>query len=266
MLSEKFSANQNNVKEDQEILHADLERYFTTQTQTEFTSMAGHEMKTSIQAILTYSELLQNKHDKSSDVYIKAILRNAQRLKMLSDNLTDFTKIDSHMMKLKKEQFDISALVATLVKDFESINKYNESKIKIMTQLPEHVFVNADAQKLTQVILNLLDNAVKFTSDGEISIKLEQDENFVQVTMTDTGSGIDNKIKLDLFNKFATSSYSGTGLGLYICKNIIEAHGGKIGAKNNEDKKGATFSFVIPVNDVHSNQNYTKFLNSTIKV
>ena len=166
MLSEKCSANQNNVK-DQEIQHADLERYFATQTQTEFASMAGHEMKTSIQAILTYSELLQNKHDKSSDDYIKAILRNAQRLKILSDNLTDLTKIDSHIMKIQKNRFDMGTLVATLVKDFENMTRYNESKIKIITQLPEHVFVNADAQKLTQVILNLLDNAVKVTVDGK---------------------------------------------------------------------------------------------------
>lgn len=266
MQVEKHNTNHNIVQENQDIQREELEKYFTAQTQTEFTSMAGHEMRTSIQAILTYSELLQNKHDKSREEYIKAILRNAQRLKMLSENLTDFSKIDSHKMKLKKEQFDIGALVATIVKDFENMNKYNESKIKITIQSPKQVFVNADAQKLTQVILNLLDNAVKFTPDGKISIKLEQDENFVQVTMTDTGSGIDNKIKQELFNKFTTSSCSGTGLGLYICKNIIEAHGGKIWAKNNEDENGATFSFVIPENHIHSNRNYTKFLNSTIKV
>ncbi|HZS73140.1 MAG TPA: HAMP domain-containing sensor histidine kinase [Candidatus Nitrosotalea sp.] len=266
MFAEKFSANQDSVKEDKEIQHADLEKYFTTQTQTEFVNMAGHEMKTSIQAILTYSELLQNKRDKSSDDYIKAILRNAQRLKILSDNLTDLAKIDSCTMKIQKKRFDICTLVATLIKDFENMTRHNESKIKIITQLPEHVFVNADPQKLTQVILNLLDNAVKFTTDGKISIKLEQDKNFIQVTITDTGSGIDNKIKPDLFNKFATSSYSGTGLGLYICKNIIEAHGGKIWAKNNEGQKGATFGFVIPASHVHPDPNHTKFLNSSIKV
>ena len=265
MQVEKYNTN-HNIGQNQDIQREELEKYFTVQTQTEFTSIAGHEMKTSIQAILTYSELLQNKHDKSREEYIKAILRNAQRLKLLSDNLTDFAKIDSHVMKLKKEQFDIAALVATLVKDFESMNKYNESKIKITVQSPKQVFVNADAQKITQIILNLLDNAVKFTSYGKISIKLEQDENYVQVTMTDTGSGIDDKIKLDLFNKFTTSSCSGTGLGLYICKNIIEAHGGRIWAKNNKCKNGATFSFIIPSHQTHYNLYSTKFLNSRIKV
>jgi signal transduction histidine kinase len=263
---EKYNVNHNSVQKNQDVQREELEKYFTTQTQTEFASIAGHEMKTSIQAILTYSELLQNKYDKSREEYVKAILRNAQRLKMLSDNLTDFTKIDSHTMKLKKEQFDIGALVVTLVKDFESMNKHNESKIKITVQSPKQVLVNADAQKLTQVILNLLDNAVKFTSDGEISIKLEQDENSVRVTMTDTGSGIDNKIKLNLFNKFTTSSYSGTGLGLYICKNIIESHNGRIWAKNNESKNGATFSFIIPSCITHLNLDSTKLLNSRIKV
>lgn len=266
MLVEKCNDTYHNTKQE-DVHHADLEKYFTSQTQKEFVNMVGHEMKTSIQAILTYSELLQNKHDESREDYIKAILRNAQRLKMLSDNLTDLTKIDANIMKLRKERFDLGALIVSLVEDFTNMSKCCKSKNKISVKSPEHVFVNADAQRLAQVILNLLDNAVKFTKDGNISIRLQvHEENFIRVTITDTGPGIDSKVRPDLFNKFATSSHRGTGLGLYICRNIIEAHGGRIWAENNQDKNGATFSFTIPANHGNSNLNYTKFLNSAVKV
>ena len=266
MLVEKCNDAYHKTKHE-EVQRADLEKYFTSQTQKEFVNMVGHEMKTSIQAILTYSELLQNKRDTSREDYIKAILRNAQRLKMLSDNLTDLTKIDANIMKLKKERFDLVALISSLVEDFTNMNKFGKSKNKILVNSSEHIFVNADAQRLTQVILNLLDNAVKFTKDGDISIRLQNhDKEAILVTITDTGYGIDSKVKPDLFNKFTTSSHSGTGLGLYICKNIVEAHGGRIWAENNSDKSGSTFSFTIPANYTHSDLNYTKFLNSTTEV
>jgi len=263
LLVEKY--NNTHHKTNQETSHDELERYFSSQYQTEFVSMVGHEMKTSIQAILTYAELLQNKSDRNREDYVKAILRNASRLKMLSNNLTDFTKMDADTLRLKKDRFDLGTLILSLVEDFRNMSRYQESKIKITVQSQKHVFVNADSERLAQVVLNLLDNATKFTKNGDISIKVDKrhDANYTLVTMTDTGPGIDNNVKPNLFSKFTTSSHSGTGLGLYICKNIIEAHGGTIWAENN-DKGGATFSFKIPIND--SNTNYTKFLNSRIEV
>jgi len=229
--------------------------------------MAGHEMKTSIQAILTYAELLQDKHDRHREDYAKAILRNASRLRMLSNNLTDFTKIDLDMLRLKKERFDLGTLISSLVEDFRNMNRHHEAKIKIAVHYQKQVYVNADSERLAQVILNLLDNATKFTKNGDISIKLEsQEDNYLLVAITDTGPGIDDSVKPNLFTKFATSSHSGTGLGLYICKSIVEAHGGRIWAENNGDKNGATFSFKIPINMDNSNTNYTKFLNSRIEV
>ena len=229
--------------------------------------MAGHEMKTSIQAILTYAELLQDKHDRHREDYTKAILRNASRLRMLSNNLTDFTKIDLDMLRLKKERFDLGTLISSLVEDFRNMNRHHEAKIKIAVHYQKQVYVNADSERLAQVILNLLDNATKFTKNGDISIKLEsQEDNYLLVAITDTGPGIDDSVKPNLFTKFATSSHSGTGLGLYICKSIVEAHGGRIWAENNGDKNGATFSFKIPINMDNSNTNYTKFLNSRIEV
>lgn len=264
MLIEKNNEVHHRIKKKSiETTHEDLERFFTAHNQAEFVSMAGHEMKTSIQAILTYSELLQNRHDDNREEYVKAILRNAVRLKMLSNNLADLTKIDANILKIKKERFDICALISSLVEDFRNMNRHHESRINISVQSPEHIFINADVERISQVILNLLDNATKFTKKGRISIKLEerQIKNHILVTVTDTGSGIDNAIKTNLFNKFTTSS--GTGLGLYICKNIIESHGGSIWAENNSDKNGATFSFKIPViQDSEFQVNSIKFLNS----
>ena len=219
---------------------------------TEFTNIASHEMKTSIQAILTYSELLQNKHDEFRESYVKAILRNALRLKMLSNNLGDLTRIDEKILKLKKERLDLNQFVSSMAKDFENMNRYHDHKqeIKVLVISPKHVFVEADKERLEQVIFNLLDNAMKFTDKGTILIKLEysSDENWTEITVTDTGLGIDDKIMPNLFNKFVTSSYHGTGLGLYICKNIIEAHDGKIWAKNNVNKNGASITCRIPTN------------------
>jgi signal transduction histidine kinase len=106
--------------------------------------------------------------------------------------------------------------------------------------------------RLTQVISNLLSNAIKFTHEGTIVVTTRKDNtynsNLVIVSVKDTGKGIDPEILPRLFTKFATNSEKGTGLGLFICKSIVEAHGGKIWAENNKDSKGATFSFSLPIN------------------
>jgi signal transduction histidine kinase len=134
-------------------------------------------------------------------------------------------------------------------------NNHNNSKIKLSYQ-PLDIFISADRTRLTQVILNLLNNAIKFTQEGVISIKAEVkngNNNIVVVSIKDTGTGIDAEIFPRLFTKFATKSVgrrgggTGTGLGLFICKNIIEAHGGKIWAENNLDGRGATFVFSLPI-------------------
>ncbi|HJW20123.1 MAG TPA: HAMP domain-containing sensor histidine kinase [Candidatus Nitrosotalea sp.] len=250
-----------------DIDNSKLEKYFTPQNhaQTEFANIASHEMKTSIQAILTYSELLQNKHDEFRENYVKAILRNALRLKVLSNNLCNLTRIDGKILKLKKERLDLNLLVSSIANDFENMNRYHDYKqeIKVLVISSKHIFVEADKERLEQVIFNLLDNAIKFTNKGTIQIKLENisDENWTEITITDTGPGIDDTIMPNLFNKFVTSSYHGTGLGLYICKNIIEAHNGKIWAKNNTNKKGASITCRIPTNQELTNRDYTKFLN-----
>lgn len=128
----------------------------------------------------------------------------------------------------------------------------NISPIKLEYR-PQNIFVQADKGRIIQVISNLLSNAVKFTQKGTISISLERkkDDNYsnndyVVISVKDTGQGIDPEILPKLFTKFATKSQTGTGLGLFISKSIVESHGGKIWAENNQDTKGATFSFSLP--------------------
>jgi signal transduction histidine kinase len=129
--------------------------------------------------------------------------------------------------------------------------------IKLVYQ-PRDIFIKADKARIAQVVSNILSNAVKFTESkinggegerGIININTEKvdDDGQTLVSIKDTGIGIEPGIMPRLFAKFASKSYQGTGLGLYICKSIVEAHGGKIWAENNIDGKGATFSFSLPI-------------------
>jgi signal transduction histidine kinase len=129
----------------------------------------------------------------------------------------------------------------------------NNGAINLVYHQPQDVFIFADKGRISQVVSNLLDNAVKFTKDGGIItvvVENRDDNNHQQIVISvkDQGTGIDSQIFPRLFTKFATKSQTrGTGLGLFICKGIVEAHGGKIWAENNADGKGATFSFSLPL-------------------
>ena len=106
-----------------------------------------------------------------------------------------------------------------------------------------------DKSRLEQVLSNLLSNSIKFTKEGTISLNVEKKDNQVLVTVNDTGPGIDPEMLPRLFSKFASKAERGAGLGLFICKNIIEAHGGRIWGENNADGKGTTFTFSLPTSE-----------------
>jgi two-component system sensor histidine kinase VicK len=163
---------------------------------------------------------------------------------------------------LKKERLKLNEIIENVVTDSQNhILKEQNHKMKLeFISNKEDVFVQADRQRIVQVISNLLDNAIKFI-DGEqeggvIQIRTEKkkyvdggrsDYTHVMVSVRDSGKGIDPEIMTKLFTKFTTTSMHGTGLGLYISKNIVEAHDGKIWAENNGDGKGATFYFSLPL-------------------
>jgi two-component system sensor histidine kinase VicK len=233
-------------------------------TQKEFINIAAHELRTPAQAILGYAELAmmkvnnENAFDSKKRVsFMAAVYRNASRLQRLTSDILDVTRIESGSLRLNLEKFDLNQVISDLVDDYRNeIERSGCDDVKLIHEgQNETVQVVGDKNRLTQVMSNLVGNAVKFTTQGSITIKAEiekEQNNKVRVSVKDTGSGIDPEIMPRLFTKFVAKSNAGTGLGLFISKSIIEAHGGKIWALNNPSLYGngsgiggATFTFNI---------------------
>lgn len=218
--------------------------------QKEFINIAAHELRTPTQSIMGYSELLATDPENSTR-YINPIIRNANRLQRLSEDILDVTRIESQSLKLNREEFNLDDVISSIVGDYRTLLLDDEDKIHLDIQYePKSIIVNADKVRMSQVISNLLSNAIKFTTKGKgtIYVTAEKKNSEVMVSVKDTGQGIDPEILPRLFTKFVTkSSSSGTGLGLFISKSIVETHGGKIWAENSTDGRGVTFSFTLPV-------------------
>ena len=225
--------------------------------QREFINIASHEIKTPTQALLGYSEILQ-RHPEKREQISEAIYRNANRLQRLTNDILDVTRIESQTLKLRKEQFNLRDLIFTIVEDLKNDIQKKGSNIRLLYEPYNNLLVEADKGRITQVISNLLNNAIKFTNENsrtifiDVSTKQQIYNNSIDkkviVSIRYNGAGIDRDILPRLFTKFASKSeIGGTGLGLFISKSIVEAHGGEIWAENNLDGKGATFYFSIPV-------------------
>jgi two-component system, OmpR family, sensor histidine kinase VicK len=224
--------------------------------QRDFINVAAHELRTPIQVILGMAEMIEsalagNKRGSVNAEDVQMIARNARRLERLMEDILDIARIEGGSLQLTKRQFNLKDIILPLADDFRkhihSLPSEDKKVQIIVSQAEKDTILYADKERITQVISNLLTNAVKFTDSGTISIKAERiEEEHVSISVRDTGSGIDPAIMPKLFTKFATKSDKGTGLGLYISKAIVEAHGGKIWAENNKDGKGATFTFILP--------------------
>ncbi|MDP8906749.1 MAG: ATP-binding protein [Thermoproteota archaeon] len=251
--------------------------------QKEFINVAAHELRTPIQPIIGLSDMLVSSNDKGSDnqKMAEVIYRNAKKLQRLAEDILDVSKIESNTLNLKVEKFNICDLVSSTISDFENggIRGVGEllPSVKIIYKAKgqpinyDPVIVEADKTRISQVLSNLLSNANKSSIGGaEESIKFiridlkrlgedgdglryqktnhrHEKQRFVIVSVRDQGSGISTELRKKLFEKFATGSYGGTGLGLFISKNIIESHGGKLWFEDNEDGKGVTFYFTLPI-------------------
>ena len=278
--------------------------------QKEFINIAAHELRTPIVPILNLSELLysntngQQRHiqEEHQKEMLGIILRNANRLHQLTEDILDVTRIESRSLQIRRERFDLNDVILNVIKDYrKQIATGKNGNVKLMYEPANSsasnnndgnrnssssisLIVEADRQRLTQVISNLLDNAIKFTEEGTVTVSTsirkrkndadkdgevqeeqrgEEEERGerggteVIIAVKDTGTGIDAELMPRLFTKFAAKSYQGTGLGLFISKSIIEAHGGKMWADNNNDDdpdekhNGATFYFTLPVISVN---------------
>ncbi|MGA9845900.1 MAG: ATP-binding protein [Nitrososphaeraceae archaeon] len=266
----------------------------------DFINVAAHELRTPIVPILGLSEILRSRILKDNTPSVKKldddvkssakrylemldiVIRNANRLSRLTEDILDVTKIESHTLRLKKEWFDLKDVILNIVQEFRAqTNNTNPANIgrKILYESlkgngkKRSTFIEADKYRITQVLSNLINNAIKFTHEGGVvNVKLDavdyqakfrertsqeideenegDDDGCFVITVKDNGPGIDPDIFSKLFIKFVSKSYRGTGLGLYISKSIIEAHGGKIWAENNVDGlRGAAFSFTIPISN-----------------
>ena len=273
--------------------------------QKEFINVAAHELRTPIVPILNLSELLYSNangqqqrqiQEEEQKEMLKIILRNANRLHQLTEDILDATRIESHSLQIRRERFNLNDVILNIIEDYrKQIANGKNGDVKFMYELANSsassnssanrnnrnnsssitLVVEADRQRLIQVISNLLDNAIKFTEEGAVAIstdirKRKEDvdkegevKEEVIITVKDTGTGIDPELMPRLFTKFAAKSYQGTGLGLFISKSIVEAHGGKMWAQNNtsidddhdSDSKtkcnGATFYFTLPVTNMN---------------
>lgn len=252
-----------NLRERNELIRNQYEKIKESEKmKDEFINIAAHELRSPIQPILTLSIFLSHKNGALENYkeHIKIIIKNAKRLQNLVENVLDASRIEGRSLKLNKEQFDLVELISSVIKDYVYQEGKDDEKIKFSYKfsvddikeknhkVQDVVLVEADKNKITQVLSNLLCNAVKFTKEGNIYIIVKKNYDEIIVSIEDYGKGIDREILSKIFDKFITNSTSGTGLGLYICKNIIEAHGGKIWAENNKNGIGAKFTFSLPCN------------------
>jgi signal transduction histidine kinase len=246
----------------------------------QFINIAAHELRTPIQPILGLTEVIRSRSaasatHKQDEEFLEIIIRNAKRLRGLSEKILDISKIENRILRLDKERFDINERLRDMINDIKS----KEDEIEIIFAKPkvDPVIVDADRIRIDEVISNLLTNAVESTKNSVSSgtsvydqhgnaitvfttIKSNQGYNNkdninsknggeVIISIRDRGTGIDPEIQDKLFTIFVTKSEKGSGLGLFISKGIVEAHGGKIWAENNADGKGATFSFSLPISE-----------------
>jgi signal transduction histidine kinase len=223
--------------------------------QREFINVAAHELRTPIQPILGLTEILRSQiTDSKQQELLGVTIRNAKRLNKLSSEILDVTKLESHTFELKKEVCNLKDIILNAMDDIILSNEFGSKKLKLSYE-PHDILLKVDKSRIAEVLSNLLSNAIKFTPEGTITISVKQqqwndniDKNnkMVIINVRDTGQGIDQDMRPRLFTKFASKSFQGTGLGLFISKGIIEAHHGRIWGKNNDTGIGSTFSFSLP--------------------
>jgi signal transduction histidine kinase len=215
--------------------------------QKEFINITAHELRTPVQSLLVLTEVLHSRvKDIEEHKLLDSTIKSAKRLQRLSNDILDVTRIESQSLELNKERFNLNDVILGVMTDMKS--QIVNNKVELSSyKSTQDIFVDADKERIIQVISNLLNNAIKFTEEGNIFVSAEiKDNGYVFVTIKDTGQGIHTDIVPRLFSKFASKSFQGTGLGLFISKSIVEVHGGKIWAENNSDGKGATFTFSLP--------------------
>jgi len=232
----------------------------------EFINIAAHELRNPIQPIMGLSTImLREIEDKRNKEYLESILNNSKRLNAFIENMLDVAKIQNNILKINKNIVNLNILLSQIIKEYTPQIILQEKTIYFnFKSKKEDIIIKADPDRLKQVISNLLENSLNFTNSGDsITVIVEReneskearkgernqrDGQTIIISVIDSGEGISPEIFNNLFSKFNTkNSVKGSGLGLYISKKIIEAHGGIIWAENPPSKKGAIFKFTLPI-------------------
>jgi signal transduction histidine kinase len=289
--TELDKANNSLTESNKQLALANKQLKVHDKMQKDFINIAAHELRTPIQPILGLTQIIRDKISikKEEREQIQeskeqeqtelcqlqdVVIKSAKRLQKLSDDILDVSRIESHVLTLQKEKFDLNVLVSNITQDCKNQLERERGSLKAnedddgiipgdfnLTPVYEGprkesgpIFVEADKQRISQVIWNLLGNAIKFSKGGTLTITVKKDKvrnnashEEAVISVKDTGKGIDSEILPRLFERFVSKSFQGTGLGLFISKSIVEAHGGKIWATNNSGGRGATFSFTLPI-------------------
>ena len=225
----------------------------STQNSARFLATTLHEIRTPIQTIIGSAELLNTtKLDREQKEYIHQIQFSAEVLLSLANDILDYSKISDKNFKLENTPFNIVNLVekTTDIVSIEAFNKGLEIVTDVDTAISESIM--GDQVRVQQVLLNMIKNAVKFTSKGYIYITVKLDGDFLLFKVIDSGIGISKEAKGNLFEAYyqadtsTTRKYGGTGLGLSICKSLVTAMKGKLGVTDNPETCGSVFYFTIP--------------------
>ena len=258
--------NQSEMYEQLQLAYDNLKQHEIRQQ--EFIDIVAHEFRGPLTPIIGLAEYIRDESVNSDQKkLLDIVIHNSKRLRLLIEKILDVTRIDGKLYTLEITKFSINQLILDVVKQFE--NHIKESGTTMHFKY-DHNFgnkdylINADRVKIEQVLSNLIENSIKFQADkgAYVFLSIEKKEfignagqsthkrSYAVVSIIDNGKGIDPEILPRLFTKFASKSFHGTGLGLYLSRNIVEAHGGRIWGTNNLNKEGgATFSFSLPLAD-----------------
>ncbi len=259
-ITEKFRLEQELLESEKKLRRQNIELRKIDKVKNDFITMAAHELKTPLISISGYTDYILMKHRNHLNPEITTDLltvqRNVNRLEILMDQLLDVLKIDENKLKLQKALINVTNIINDCLDELSYL--INEKNLEIILNIDHEIMLNVDQMRIFTVFTNLLSNAIKFTPDyGWIKILSKKEENHYIFEIKDNGIGLAQDEIERLFKKFErikppfisdhiNIKDSGTGLGLYITKGIIKAHGGKIWANSDGENQGSAFSFTLP--------------------
>ena len=230
----------------------------------DFIRIAAHDLRTPIQPILIMAEMAKS-NPAHLDEALTIIVREAKRLKKLADNLLDLAKIENGSLSCDLRKIRVNEILNEVVENGrinmhvsnnDMKNQNEPSVVQIVAELDQDIELQIDRERLIQALSNLIGNAMKFTKDGQITVRTHilAEKGIFEIIISDTGEGIPQEILPKLFERFSSKGPShhsggqnGTGLGLFITRSIVRAHGGDIIAYNNSTGRGATFLVTLPI-------------------